>query len=114
MLLATFPLVFALHEAEEGLGMRSFQPDTRQRLTGILTRLGAGDRAAATVESASPGHMLAAVSTIGTGVATATLLAAGPPRDLCPWQAGFTMFSAHVLTHAVDLEILGEYIGGRC
>lgn len=112
VLLATFPLMFALHEAEEVLGMRSFQPDTRQRLTRILTRLDASERAAATVESASPGHMLAAVSTIGTAVATATLLAAGPPRDLRPWQAAFTVFSAHALTHAAQPLLLRGYTPG--
>ena len=62
--------------------------------------------------AASPHHMLIAVSTVGAGVAAATLLAAGPRRDLRPWQAAFTVFSAHAATHVAQPFLLRGYAPG--
>jgi Protein of unknown function with HXXEE motif len=111
-LLVTFPVMFALHETEEVLGVRYVRASARERLIRTLKRLGAGDRSVARVQAMSSSHMLVAVSTVGTGVAAATWLAAGPQRDFRPWQAALAVFSAHAITHGAHPLLLRGYTPG--
>jgi hypothetical protein len=111
-LLVSFPVAFAIHEAEEVIGVRWFSVEARTRLSTRLAQVGAPHAFARSVGELSPPHMAVAVTTVAAGVAAATLAAVGARKDLRPWQSAFTVFAWHAGTHLGQAVILRAYVPG--
>jgi hypothetical protein len=111
-LLISFPLAFAIHEAEEVVGVRWFGVEARERLSARLARGRAPRALARSAGELSSARMAVAVMTVVAGAAAATVAAAGGRRDLRPWQSAFAVFAAHAGTHVGQAVVLRTYVPG--
>lgn len=111
-LLVSFPVAFAIHEAEEVIGVRWFSRQAKTRLSTRLEHVGASHAIARSVAEPSHLQMAVAVSTVAAGAAGATLAAAGARKDLRPWQSAFTVFAWHAGIHLGQAVIMRAYVPG--